>query len=188
MKKKSKNRLIFVSGGSRSGKSHYAECRADEISGRRTYVATCSFIDEEMEHRIARHQQQRSGKNWDTIEAPLDLAQALNDCHDSSVVLVDCLTLWVNNLLYEAQTQHKTICEDDVAALCQQVADAGRQGERTIIFVTNELGMGLVPADSTSRLYRDLAGRCNQTLAALSDEVVFLVSGCPLSLKGEQTK
>ena len=186
MHKPTKSRLIFVSGGSRSGKSHYAEKRAAELTGSRTYIATCPVVDDEMDQRIARHREQRTGKGWSTIEEPHDLVRALNDCKDSAVVLVDCLTLWINNLLYTAQDQQQAIGEEDVVKLCHQVAEACRQGERTIIFVTNELGMGLVPADQVSRLFRDLAGRCNQTLAGLSDEVVFVVSGCPLILKGEE--
>lgn len=183
MNQHSKSRLIFVSGGSRSGKSHYAEMRAAKLSGQRTYIATCPIIDDEMRQRIAKHRQERSGQGWMTVEEPVELIQALRNCHESSVVLVDCLTLWINNLLYHAESRQETVCEEDVADLCRQVAEVGREGERTIIFVTNELGMGLVPADKTSRLYRDLVGRCNQTLAALADEVVFVVSGHPLILK-----
>jgi len=179
----SKSRLIFVSGGSRSGKSRYAEMRATTLPGQRTYIATCPVVDDEMEQRIACHRQERAGQDWITIEEPVELVQALRNCYESSVVLVDCLTLWINNLLYHAQCQQQTVSEDEIASLCRQVAEVSRQGGRTVIFVTNELGMGLVPADKTSRLYRDLVGRCNQTLATLSDEVVFLVSGYPLILK-----
>lgn len=183
MNQHSSSRLIFVSGGSRSGKSRYAETRATAISGPRTYIATCPIIDDEMEQRIAKHRQERSGQGWTTVEEAVELIQALRDCHESSVVLVDCLTLWINNLLYHAETRQETVSEEEVVDLCHKLAEVSRQGERTVIFVTNELGMGLVPADKTSRLYRDLVGRCNQTLAALADEVVFVVSGHPLILK-----
>jgi adenosylcobinamide kinase/adenosylcobinamide-phosphate guanylyltransferase len=136
-----------------------------------------------MEQRVALHRQRREGKGWTTVEEPLQLSQALQSCRESSVVLVDCLTLWINNLLYKAQCQQKSISEDQITELCQQVVNASRLGERTVIFVTNELGMGLIPADKSSRLYRDLVGRCNQTIAALADEVIFLVSGYPLIIK-----
>jgi len=181
------NRIIFVSGGSRSGKSRYAEQRAAALSGPRSYIATCPVIDEELEQRIAHHRRQRADQDWHTIEEPVDLLRALHDCRDSAVVLVDCLTLWINNLLYAAQERQQELGEEQIAELCRQLADAARQGARTVIFVTNELGMGLVPADRGSRLYRDLVGRCNQTLAARADEVVFMVSGCPLQLRGAKT-
>lgn len=180
------SRLIFVTGGSRSGKSRYAESRAARLTGARTYIATCPVIDQELAQRIARHKEQRAGQGWQTIEEPLELAQALNRCRDSAVVLVDCLTLWINNLLYAAEQRKEQLSEEQIAALCRQVAEESRKGERTVIFVTNELGMGLVPADPVSRHYRDLAGRCNQELAVQADEVVLVVSGCPSVLKGEQ--
>lgn len=185
MTKNMNNRLIYISGGSRSGKSRYAEQRALELLGPRTYIATCPMIDEEMDERISCHRSRREAHGWLTLEEPLALAQALHDCLDSSVVLVDCLTLWINNLLYNAQQEQADISEEDIDAFCVEVVEASRQGERTVIFVTNELGMGLVPADYTSRHYRDLVGRCNQTLASLADEAVFVVSGCPLILKGD---
>jgi len=183
MTKNSRNNIIFISGGSRSGKSRYAEQRAESLAGKRSYIATCPIIDAEMDGRIALHQQRREGKGWLTVEEPLDLAQALTDTADSAVVLVDCLTLWINNLLYEADCQDQTLTEDHIVRSCQQVIEACMAGNRTIIFVTNELGMGIVPADAISRLYRDLVGRCNQTLAAQADEVVLMVSGLPLFLK-----
>ena len=181
------NRLIYISGGSRSGKSRYAELRATQLPGPRTYIATCPVIDDEMDERIANHRRRREESDWLTLEEPLDLVQALDQCQNSSVVLVDCLTLWINNLLYRAQQLHKEISEADIAVLCADVTAAARQGERTVIFVTNELGMGLVPADQVSRLYRDLIGRCNQVLAKHADEAIFIVSGCPIFLKGETT-
>ncbi|MBW2187773.1 MAG: bifunctional adenosylcobinamide kinase/adenosylcobinamide-phosphate guanylyltransferase, partial [Deltaproteobacteria bacterium] len=101
-----------------------------------------------MDGRIALHQQRRAGKGWLTVEEPLDLAQALMDTADSAVVLVDCLTLWINNLLYDADCLDKTLSEEQIVRCCQQVIEACKAGDRTIIFVTNELGMGIVPADA----------------------------------------
>lgn len=177
------NHILYVSGGARSGKSRYAEQRALALTGPRSYIATCPVLDDEMATRIDRHQQRRADQGWQTIEEPADLVAALEATHDSCVVLVDCVTLWINNLLYAAETEHQTLDEDAIHRLTLQVIDAARQGRRTVIFVSNELGMGIVPADALSRHYRDLIGRCNQTLAAHADEAVFLVSGLPLSLK-----
>ncbi|EAT15781.1 bifunctional adenosylcobinamide kinase/adenosylcobinamide-phosphate guanylyltransferase [Desulfuromonas acetoxidans] len=177
------NHLLYISGGARSGKSRYAEQRALALAGPRSYIATCPIIDDEMATRIDRHRQRRDGQGWHTIEEPQDLTAALQTTRDSRVVLVDCITLWINNLLYAAETELNTIDEGAIQALTLQMIDAARQGERTVIFVSNELGMGIVPAETLSRHYRDLVGRCNQTLAAHADEAVFMVSGLPLTLK-----
>lgn len=175
--------ILYISGGSRSGKSHYAEQRATALSGPRSYIATCPVIDDEMADRIARHRQQRAAHDWITVEEPRALAMALHASQDSAVVLVDCITLWINNLLYDAEQQQQTLTEQQITDLTHQLIAASRRGLRTVIFVSNELGMGLVPADAVSRRYRDLVGRCNQILAAAADEVVFMVSGLPLTLK-----
>ncbi|OQY16702.1 MAG: bifunctional adenosylcobinamide kinase/adenosylcobinamide-phosphate guanylyltransferase [Desulfobacteraceae bacterium 4572_35.1] len=179
----SNNHILFISGGARSGKSCYAEQRAEVVVGKRSYIATCPVIDAEMDERIAEHRRQRAGKGWHTIEEPLQLAQALRDCSDSDVVVVDCLTLWVNNLLYQAEQQQQTLSEHQISMLSLDVIESAKLGERTVVFVTNEVGMGLVPASAVSRCYRDLIGRCNQTIAAQADEAVFMVSGLPFVLK-----
>ncbi|SDZ92885.1 adenosylcobinamide kinase /adenosylcobinamide-phosphate guanylyltransferase [Desulfuromusa kysingii] len=177
------NKLIYVSGGCRSGKSHYAQQRLESLPGKRAYLATCPQIDAEMEQRIVKHQQQRAHKGWETIEAPLDLAGAIEQAHGFDFLLVDCLTLWVNNLLYEAEQQGIILTEEAISHRGVELVNACRKTNQTIIFVSNELGMGLVPADPVSRRYRDCLGRCNQTLATRADEVVFMVSGLPLILK-----
>ena len=177
------SRLIYISGGCRSGKSAYAQSLAENTPGRRVYLATCPPIDTEMEQRIALHQQQRTNKEWKTIEAPLDLAGAVTQAQDFDVLLIDCLTLWVNNLLYEAEQGGSPVTEQTISKQCTELVTVCRKSKQTIIFVSNELGMGLVPADSVSRRYRDCLGRCNQTIAKLADEAVFMVSGIPLTLK-----
>ena len=177
------NYLIYISGGCRSGKSAYAQNLAEGVPGRRAYLATCPPIDAEMDQRIALHQQQRTGKGWETIEASLDLAGAVERAQNFDVLLIDCLTLWINNLLYEAEKKGTPFTELAISKQCTELVNICRKRNQTIIFVSNELGMGLVPADSTSRRYRDCLGRCNQTIAKLADEAVFMVSGIPLTLK-----
>jgi adenosylcobinamide kinase/adenosylcobinamide-phosphate guanylyltransferase len=179
------NRLIYISGGARSGKSSYAEQRARALEGPHTYIATCPVLDDEMAARIERHRQRRAGTGWCTLEEPTELATALSATRDSGVVLVDCITLWINNLLYQAKTRGEDLSEEWMHTAAHKVIDSARLGARTVIFVSNELGMGIVPADALSRHYRDLVGRCNQVLAAHADEAVFMVSGLPLTLKKE---
>lgn len=176
-------RIIYVSGGCRSGKSGYAQKVAESLPGRKAYIATCPVIDAEMDERIARHRQDRAGRGWETIEAPQDPAGAIRSAGDYDVILVDCLTLWVNNLLYEAEQSGTELSEDEMTRLSVDLVNACREQGQTVIHVSNELGMGLVPADKVSRTYRDLIGRCNQAVAAGADEAVFMVSGLPLFLK-----
>lgn len=183
MANENKGQIVYISGGCRSGKSAYAQQLAESLAGCKGYVATCPVIDAEMDERIARHQQEREGRGWQTIEAPVALADAIKSAAGFDVLLVDCLTLWVNNLLYEAQQQDEDLSEDAMHDLCGELISACREQGKTVIFVSNELGMGLVPADSLSRRYRDLIGRCNQVMAAAADEAVFMVSGLPLTLK-----
>ena len=182
------NRLIYVSGGCRSGKSAYAQELAESFPGRRAYLATCPQIDGEMAQRIALHQQQRAEKQWKTIEAPLHLSEAVQQTKNFDVLLIDCLTLWINNLLYQAEKNSDFLSEQQIVDYCYELVKVCRQREQTVIFVTDELGMGLVPADAISRHYRDCLGRCNQTMAKLSDEAIFIVSGLPLTLKGTKSK
>ncbi|MEA3363922.1 MAG: bifunctional adenosylcobinamide kinase/adenosylcobinamide-phosphate guanylyltransferase [Thermodesulfobacteriota bacterium] len=177
--------LTYISGGCRSGKSNYAQELAEGLPGKRAYVATCPRIDEEMEQRIAHHQQQRSDRDWETIEAPLNLIEAVEAASHFDVLLIDCLTLWINNLLYAAEQEGPPLTEQMIREQCIELVNICRKTDQTIIFVTNELGMGLVPIDPVSRRYRDCLGRCNQTIAQLADKAVFMVSGIPLTLKGE---
>lgn len=178
-------RIILITGGCRSGKSVHAQHLAESLPGRRLYVATCPVTDDEMAARIARHQQQRRGRDWETVEELVDLAGAIRKA-GAAVVLVDCLTLWANNLMYEAEKQEKEIGEDQVDGRCAEVLDTCRQREGTILFVTNEVGMGIVPDNESSRQFRDLVGRCNQTMAEGADEVTLVACGIPLKLKGEK--
>ena len=170
--------VILVLGGVRSGKSRYAQQLA-ERSGRVTFVATAERRDEEMRVKIERHRLQRPS-HWVTIEEPLELARAITSCAGvSDVVLVDCLTLFAANLLElhgedEAGLQSKI---DDLYAALQSVPCS-------VVLVSNEVGSGVVPAYASGRRFRDLVGEINQRVAAVADDVLFMVAGLPLVLKG----
>ena len=176
-------RTVLVTGGSRSGKSTYAQELAEGLAGRRAFVATCPPIDEELRVRIQRHQEARRGADWQTIEEPIDLVGAVKRGRGYEVLLIDCLTLWVNNLMYEAEQQGRQIEEAEIARCCADLLAACIAHPGTVIFVTNEVGMGIVPDNPLSRRYRDLVGRCNQIVGAAADAVVLLVSGIPLTLR-----
>ena len=177
------SKILLVTGGSRSGKSAFAQKMAEALPGPRVFLATCPVIDPEMGARILRHQQARCSHDWQTLEEPLDLAAALQRAKNQPVVLVDCLTLWVNNVMYEAGQRGQTVSESEMASRCQPVLEAARNHGGTVIFVTNEVGMSLVPETPLGRRFRDLAGRVSQIIAAESDEVFLVVCGQPLKIK-----
>jgi adenosylcobinamide kinase / adenosylcobinamide-phosphate guanylyltransferase len=176
--------IILITGGSRSGKSAYAQRLAESLPGPRAYLATCPVIDRETAERVKLHREARSASVWETIEEPVDLAGAIGRAAGYRVLLVDCLTLWVNNLLYEAERRREPFTEEATAVRCRELIAACRAFPGTVIFVTNELGMGIVPMDEATRRFRDCAGRMNQMIAAAAAEVTFIVSGIPLRLKG----
>jgi len=176
--------IILVTGGSRSGKSSWALARAEEIPGPRLYLATCPVIDAEMDERIRKHREERQGKRWETIEETIDLAGVIRRHGDGRTILVDCLTLWINNLMFEREKQGGALTEEDITEQCRDVATACRNISGTVFFVTNEVGMGIVPDNETARRFRDVAGRCNQQMAGTADRVMLLVSGIPLQIKG----
>jgi len=175
--------IILITGGSRSGKSAFAEKTAEALPGPRAYIATSPVIDPEMEERIRKHREARRGKGWETIEETVDLAGVIRRSGTCRVLLVDCLTLWINNFLYEAEKREEIFTEEAAVGLCRELIDACGAFGGTVIFVTNELGMGIVPENETARRFRDIAGRCNQEIAAAADTVTLVVSGIPLSLK-----
>ena len=181
-------RLILVTGGARSGKSDYAERRALELGAEAvTYVATAAPGDDEMARRIARHRDGRP-RGWRTVEAPRDAGAAV--CAAATdVVLLDCLTLLASNALLSvagrdggegAEDAAQAAVVSEVDALC--AAAAGRSG--TLLVVTNEVGLGVVPPTPLGRWFRDALGAANRRLAAAADEVVLLVSGVPVHVKG----
>jgi adenosylcobinamide kinase/adenosylcobinamide-phosphate guanylyltransferase len=165
---------LLVLGGARSGKSAYAERRAETIGGRLLYVATAQALDEEMAERIARHRADRDAR-WRTIEAPLDLPGAIA-AHAAvdAVLLVDCLTLWTTNQLLDGA---------DPADEADRLVAAMHVAPGAIILVANEVGLGIVPDNALARRFRDAAGRLNQSVAAAVAEVQFVAAGLPLRLK-----
>lgn len=178
--------LILVLGGARSGKSSYAEKLAAELSGGAgvLYVATAQAWDDEMRARIAKHQADRPA-SWRTVEAPLHAAASATAARrDEPVVLLDCLTLLTSNVILTLP-EDATAQEAEAAALAEAraILDAFRAGDATWILVSNEVGLGIVPAYPLGRLYRDALGRVNQRLAAEADRVVFMVAGLPMTVK-----
>ncbi len=166
--------VTLVLGGARSGKSTYAEQLAEGRPGPCVYLATATAGDAEMAARIAEHRRRR-GARWRTEEAPLDLAGALRAAALSDrVVLVDCLTLWLSNILF-AKLDVENECGKLLAALPELAGP--------VIFVSNEVGLGIVPDNALARRFRDDAGRLNQAVAAAAQSVVFMAAGLPLRMK-----
>ncbi len=177
--------MHFITGGARSGKSSYALSCAENITEEgRLFIATCPRIDGEMDARIARHQAEREGRGWRTHECEVELVETLayyNSAENAvSVILIDCLTLWVNNLLYH---NSEGMGEDLMQTYADKLAQSLSQHCADTIIVSNEVGMGIVPDDEITRRYRDIAGRCNRIIADAADRVTFMVSGQPLVVK-----
>jgi adenosylcobinamide kinase/adenosylcobinamide-phosphate guanylyltransferase len=161
----------LVLGGARSGKSAYALRLAEASSRRPVMIATAQAFDAEMAERIARHRAER-GDHWRTLEAPLDLAGALAEIGAEETAVIDCLTLWVSNLMH---------AERDVARETDRLIEA--MGDKELLLVSNEVGLGIVPDNALARRFRDEAGRVNQAIATAVDRVVFIAAGLPLILK-----
>jgi len=180
-------KLILITGGARSGKSDYALSRAETLGGKHYFLATCPVVDSEMDERIVRHRADRQGRGWLTIEEEIHIESTIMSLEPDSVCLVDCLTLWVNNLMYVAEKAKQKFDED---AMGDRVADLIRAAEifkGTLICVSNEVGMGVVPDNVLGRRYRDLVGRTNRLIAAAADEVILVSCGLPICIKNEST-
>ncbi|WP_043804230.1 bifunctional adenosylcobinamide kinase/adenosylcobinamide-phosphate guanylyltransferase [Deinococcus gobiensis] len=169
--------IVYVSGGARSGKSRFAEAYAARPGKDVTYLATAQAFDDEMRERIARHRGDRPAA-WHTAEEPLDVAQAARNVQ-TPTLLLDCLSLWVSNLLLAGES------EDRMLAATDDLLAALRERGGLSVLVSNEVGLGIVPDNALARTYRDALGRVNQRVAAASDEAYLLVSGLPLQLKGQ---
>lgn len=175
-------RLILITGGARSGKSSYALKVAEKISKKRVFIATCPQLDSEMSARIRRHTEERNGRGWKTIEEEINLDGLFPErVQGMGVVLIDCVTLWVNNILYMLGEENVDDCK--IKELCSLWLDKIMAYPGTVICVTNEVGLGVVPENTLARKYRDLVGTCNQLLGKNADEVVLVSCGIPLSIK-----
>ena len=176
--------VILVTGGCRSGKSAFAERLVREAHpARRFYIATCPVLDAEMRERVRLHQARRAADHWTTIEEQTDLVSALKRC-GSGVVLVDCLTLWISNLMYAAEQKNIAFTEDEMRLECERFQRACTSFEGTIVLVINEVGSGIVPENEVARRFRDCSGRCGQMMASFADRVYLTVCGIPMTLKG----
>ncbi len=166
--------VTLVLGGARSGKSRHAEAMVEGQPGPCVYLATAQAGDREMAARIAAHRARRGGR-WSTVEEPLDVVEALSGaCGPDRAVLVDCLTLWLSNLLG---------AERPVAAECGRLLAALPELAGPVVFVSNEVGQGVVPDNALARAFVDHAGRLHQDLAAAAQRVVFMTAGLPHELK-----
>ena len=174
--------LTLYTGGCRSGKSRLASEQANILSEKVCFIATCVPQDEQMKRRIQKHRRQRPA-NWQVIEEPLNVSEVIRtvDRREFPVVLVDCLTLWVCNLMCKESSPVKT--EQDISMEAKKLIASAREYGQDVIFVTNEVGFGIVPDNEMSRTYVDLAGRCNQTIAKAADNVIFVSCGIGITLK-----
>ncbi len=192
-------KIIFITGGARSGKSSFALNEASKVKGKKAYIATAEALDEEMKLRIENHKKDR-GSAWDTYEEPLHVSNVLSKIDNKyEAVVLDCLTLWLSNILLRTQKTDNRTCLPDrqaqtteasiqelVNTLKQQedssVCDLG-SGLSVLYIVSNEVGMGIVPDNPLAREFRDLAGSLNQKIAALADEVYLVAAGIPIKIK-----
>ena len=168
--------LSLILGGAASGKSAYAEGLVRAVSGRRVYIATAQAFDSEMEAKIAAHRQARAGDDWDTVEAPLALADAVGGLAAGDVALVDCATLWLSNLMLadrDWQAETRALMASLAACPCP------------VVVVSNEVGQGIVPENALARVFRAAQGGLNQKLAAEAGFVAMVVAGLPMVLKGD---
>ncbi len=170
--------VTLVVGGAASGKSAYAESLVGESGLRQIYIATAEETDDEMAARIADHRARRSAA-WTTIEAPLELAAALQaNARTGNAVLIDCLTVWLGNLV---------MCKRDAGAETAALVTALGAVRGPAVVISNEIGYGIVPDNPLSRRFRDLHGTLNQAVAGVADRVVLVAAGLPLALKGDES-
>ena len=168
---------IFVLGGCRSGKSSYALELANQVPGKKVFIATCVPHDDEMQQRVIRHQQER-GLNWRAEEVPVNLSEAIPQLSsEADVLLVDCLTLWVSNLLSKTQE------EEELFAHVHSLLESIQKCPVQIVLVSNEVGTGIVPENALARIFRDTVGMVNQKVASCVDKVIWTVAGIPVTIK-----
>ncbi len=173
-------KVILITGGCRSGKSRFALDYANRHFTKKMYLATCEVLDEEMAERVEIHKKMR-GPEWRTVEEPIEVVQKIRQYgNEVDVVLLDCITLWLSNLLMR--------WDDDGRAMEEvgKLIEAFKESQASFILVSNEVGMGIVPADPLGRRFRDLSGTTNQKIAESVDTVIFMVAGIPVFLKGKE--
>jgi adenosylcobinamide kinase/adenosylcobinamide-phosphate guanylyltransferase len=186
--------ITFIIGGARSGKSAFALKEAMMVEGRKAYIATAEALDEEMRERIEKHKAER-GSDWETREVPLKISEVLLSMKDTyGVVLLDCLTIWLSNILIRTQsteprtqtiekgTENKETqrAEEDIQEL---IAVLKGSGLCALYIVSNEVGSGIVPENKLARRFRDLAGTLNRKVAEIADEVYLVTAGIPVKIK-----
>jgi adenosylcobinamide kinase/adenosylcobinamide-phosphate guanylyltransferase len=171
-------KVIFITGGARSGKSGFGLSMAEKHGGRMVYIATAQARDPEMEERIRRHKEVR-GPLWESVEEPLEIAKAVLAV-DGGTVIIDCLTLWLSNLMEKSGADG---FEERSGAEAGNLANALKNFRGVAIVVSNELGSGIVPLEAAARTFRDAAGRVNQIIAQASDEAYLVAAGLPVRLK-----
>ncbi len=172
------NDITFVIGGCRSGKSSHAQNLAESLAEKnRVFIATCIPYDDEMKERVENHRKARD-KTWATIEAPVLLAKAVCAAYEKAdVILVDCLTLWLSNLLLDPEQS------ENIQKRIDELIKAINQAPCPVILVSNEVGQGIVPENWLARQYRDLMGNANRQIATAADTVIWLVAGIPVTIK-----
>jgi adenosylcobinamide kinase/adenosylcobinamide-phosphate guanylyltransferase len=177
-------KIVLILGGARSGKSRLAVEMAEKRGGKVLFVATAEARDGEMARRIKAHRRARPA-GWRTLEATADIGQQIQkNIGGARTVIIDCITLLVNNIFEKyGEKASASKLEKAVEAEIKALLDSIKESDALYIIVSNEVGLGIIPADSVSRLYRDVLGRANQVLAARSDEVYLLIAGLPLAIK-----
>jgi len=171
--------IIFISGGARSGKSSLAVQIAMKSNGKVAFIATAQAGDDEMERRILMHKKERP-ENWDTIEEPINVDSAIDMAKGNDILIIDCITLFISNML----------CTDEefnvswVFEKIEKLVDSAKKFKGTVIIISNEVGMGIVPENKLARDFRDIAGKANQMIAQSADQVYICFSGIPLLIKG----
>lgn len=186
-----KSTIILCSGGARSGKSEFAEQLALSLKGRKAYVATGQAFDDEMKDRIKKHQLRR-GKEWITFEIPLHLHKNWGQIKNvSDVILIDCLTMFTSNHVFahgdintqEDSNRIESIILEELRLLLQ---DINNSNDKTVIFVTNEIGLGIVPENKLARYFRDITGRVNREVASAANKMYLTISGVTIELKSQE--
>ncbi len=184
------NNITLITGGARSGKSSFGEKLLKESNGRKGYIATAVAFDDGMKDRIKKHQSNRPS-SWKTYELPFNISNLIKDISkECDIVILDCITVFTSNILFEKELDWDNVTfeeidllEKNIAIEIKKIINLAREYKLNMIIITNEIGSGIVPDNKLSRVYRDIAGRVNQLLGKLSDDVYVSISGLPLKLK-----